>query len=199
MKSVVISLKKSIDRRATISERLLVGGVEDYELYDAIDRVETMPTKWKKDSRLKNMLKNERRKCCYMSHLNVIRETKTTPILIMEDDIYFTEKNIIPDTLKLLPDDAFMAFWDCSNIEEFEPIDKTRGWCLIEPDKAYIWCAGCYYIKYPLEVYETLTTRPSKVYDKCLIDYFHKEKPCYVWYPPSCFQDRKIFQSNIVV
>jgi len=201
MESVVISLKKNTDRRNTLKEKLEFGGITNYQIFDAIEecKEEDLPTPWKKDPRLKNDRKYQSRKCCYMSHLTVLKSLNA-PSIILEDDIYFKKQDVIPISLSCLPEDAYMAFWDCTHIEEFDvswcPV-KSGGWVKIDTSNVRVWCAGCYWIKDPQEVYRTLCSRPSKVYDKCLIDYFQKEKPCYVWFAPSCFQDRESYISDI--
>ena len=216
MDIVVISQKNAKDRRATLDERLEYGGITKYRVFDAITSkdVEVYDRMWndedivypfgvwKHDPRLKNKRKNTSRIACYLSHSTVIkRADPSEKLVILEDDIYFKKQDVFDITLGIVPEDCFIAFWDCTHIEYLDKtwnIYKTSGWYKIDPTKVRVWCAGCYLINNVEEVQKVLNDKKEgRVWDKCLIDYFQKNYPCYIWLAPSCYQDRNTFESSI--
>lgn len=216
MDAVVISLVSSKDRRNSLKERLEFGGIKEFQIFDAVDKAEEPYEfgSWKHDPRLKNMAMNRARIYCYLSHLRVLKAAGANPVLIMEDDILFTKENVVPLSLKQLPPDAELAFWDCTLIEERDETKRTNwkkvrsekwnptgksGWVRIDVKKFRVWCTAAYYVKDASKAYEILMEKQSKVYDKCLIDYFQKDKPCYLWLPQAAIQDRVSFNSSIKI
>ena len=212
----VITCEGNEDRLVTLHERLEFGGLKDYEIVNGTlgEEIERYQKIWKhaqekeiiypfgtwsKCALLKNKGKNFHRIACFLSHYNILQKYKI-PTIICEDDIYFKKKDIVPISLKTLPEDCFMAHWDATHIELLDKswiINKSSGWYRIEPEKARVWCSGCYYVADPQKFVDVLDKNQSKVYDKCLIDYCHKHYPCYIWLSPSCYQDRDSFMSSI--
>jgi len=206
----VITIEGCEDRLVDLTVRLSKGGIQNYNIFYGINKNDILSYqkiynfsqdivypfgKWNKDSRLKNINTNLCRIGCYLSHYNILKNSLDKPILICEDDIYFT--NSIVNSLNSIPDDCFLAIYDCSHIEGNLNGD---GWVKINPNKFRVWCTGCYYVKYPNKLVDILNNTKSKVYDKCLIDSVHKVYPCYIYLEKNkgiCYQDRKNFISKI--
>jgi GR25 family glycosyltransferase involved in LPS biosynthesis len=211
IKTVVISLIDS-PRRKDLAERLLVGGITKYEIVDAqephrsnFDYIQAMTYgehTWTKDSRLKNNRKNEARQACYISHVDrVLWEAKAEgldKILILEDDIKFKSNLMEIINGGLQPTDALISFYDSTHIEIIgdEILPYWEGHHHINTDLYRVWCAGCYLINDVNKVYDLIIKQRPRVYDKLLVN-IQKTHPCYIYFPPCCYQDRKSFDSNI--
>lgn len=214
MKTFVISLDSAKDRRATLEERLAVGGIYDFEVWDAFephpdnDRIIRKMTNrdWIHDPRLKNMTKNEARKATYLSHMKLLAFCINKGInecLILEDDIVFTDD--ITDILYKQPKDSLMTFLDTTHIEG-KPNPNARwdgNYLLLKDSGVRAWCVGCVYINNISKVYYNLAICNPKVYDACLISYIQKRFNTYVYMDREnkkkrlAYQDRKTFKSSI--
>ena len=213
MNTYVISLKSATDRRSTLEERLAKGNIYDFEIFDATPPHEHLEediyslTKrtWKKDNRLKNERKNDARMACYISHLSLLKhllENGINECLILEDDIVFTRD--ITDVLYKQPKDCFCLFLDTTHIESLQGDHFIPNWVgenlrLDNNSGIRAWCAGAYWCNNIEKLYYNLLVNDPKLYDKCLIDYIHKEHTCYLYFPADrlCYQDRNTFESSI--
>ena len=199
----VISLPNS-PRRETLQERLLKGGIEDYEIWNAIEPYEGIETdifhitnlEWSKCSLLKNERKNRCRQACWLSHITLLQhlvQNNINEALILEDDIVFKEN--IYSKLASIPLDSVASFLDRTwKIEGTIP-EGDEDWKRI--DKCRVWCAGAiYYHNISKVILELISHRP-KLWDKCLIDYIQKNHPTYYLNPKIVIQDRNTFTSTI--
>jgi len=210
MKVVVISQKYS-PRQATLRERLLKGGITNYEIVYAhephcwdeeyITSMNYGHEHWRRDPRLKNERKNAARMACYISHVDKVlweaHQAGLEKILILEDDIVF--KSNIMTKLTNQPEDALISFFDTTHIESIDGSCIVPYWedfHKINVDKYRVWCAGCYLVNDVKKVYNLIIEQPPRVYDKLLIE-IQKEHPCYLFMPPVCYQDREQFESTI--
>lgn len=213
MQTFVISLESATDRRATLQERLNKGGIYDYTIWDATEphpdndsEIERITNRqWKHDPRLKNMIKNECRKACYLSHIGLMKHLIDNGIndaLILEDDIEFTKD--ITDILYKQPKDSLISFLDTTHIENMggfhNPTWVGDNWLLLDKYSGIrCWCSGASYVSNISKLYYNLIVNPPKVYDKCLIDYIQRDHKTYLYFPAIRIakQDRTSFESSI--
>lgn len=134
MKTLVVSMPKSLDRRAHINRHLPNRGVFDYTFIDAIDGGK------KYENRVK---------ACFDSHKEAMKTiTGPDPVMILEDDAHLNDNfgYRLHNIMKILPKDWEIAVL-CYRIEEphFHSITVNEQWRIHTTGR--FSSTACYLIK----------------------------------------------------
>ena len=209
----IISKPTAYDRRLTLEDRLNKGGITRFTIVDAYypnvenDKIinDITNKKWVHDSRLKNLIKNDRRKACYLSHvmlLKVLVKEGITTCFIGEDDICF--KDNYTDAFLSSPQDSLINYYDNTLVQ----IISKKGFVqelkndFIEIDTLLLktWTLGFYEVNNTEKLLEIMLSQTPKVIDGIHCNHIQKHYLCYLWRGhKKCYQDRKTFESSISV
>jgi len=209
----IISKPTAHNRRLTLENRLNKGGISRFTIVDAYypsiendDIIKDLTNKnWIHDCRLKNMIKNDRRKACYLSHVMLLKALVKEGIntcFIGEDDIYF--KDDYKDSFIASPQDSLVNYFDNTLVE----VINKKGFCqemlndYIEINTLLVksWCLGFYEVNDCKKLLEIMLSQTPKVIDAIHCNHIQKYYKCYLWNGyRKCYQDRKNYESSISV
>lgn len=96
-KVYIINLKRRTDRKKIITQELIKVGIKNYEFINAVDGNDAeIKEKYKKLKKNKSKIKSAGHLGCLLSHKKVLKKayySNFKQVLILEDDIFFKNKN----------------------------------------------------------------------------------------------------------
>lgn len=206
----IISRRQAFDRKITLQDRLAKGGITKFTIVDAYepsvenDNIirELTNKNWVFDSRLKNMVKNESRKACYLSHMILLKSLVDQGIntcFIGEDDIYF--KDDYSDLMKASPQDSIVNYYDNTLIEILDKrnfIQEIRNDFIRIDYRVKAWCLGLYEVNDCKRLLQILTQQSPRVVDALHTNHIQKHYITYFFNGyQKIYQNRKLFESSI--